>query len=343
MRGVRVLVVILTLAVAAATTYACGDTPAVDDDGRAPHGGDASASDGARGDAAFPGDEDDSGREADSPSDAGRDAPGEDEEDVGVPITIHFAAKVGTEPFACGGTFTGVGTPPREITPVDFRFYLHDVRVVDDGGNDVPVTLRQRSLWQQADVALIDFEDRKGACTDGDAIVNDVIVGGLPEGVSPRGLKFRMGVPQALNHADLSSQPPPLDKNSLFWAWQSGHIFFAAVARARLPMGDAGADAGTVSYDHYTHLGAVSCNGNPAIGVPVTTCLKPNRPEYVFPDFDPSTNVIVADLAAVKDGTDLASGPCHAETVACAQAYTTLGIDWATGDYLATQSLFRVE
>lgn len=333
---------LFTMALATTSVYACSDTPS-NDDVRDPHGsGDASPSDGAPGDGALPGDED-SGAGGDSSSDAGQDAPGEDEEDVGVPVTIRFAAKVGAEPFACGGTFSGVGTPPRAITPVDFRFYLHDVRVVDDGGNDVPVTLRQRSLWQHADVVLIDFEDRKGACTDGDAIVNDVIVGGLPAGVTPRGLKFRMGVPQALNHADLSSQPPPLDKNSLFWAWQSGHIFFAAVARARLPMGDAGEDAGTIAYDHYTHLGAVSCNGNPAIGVPVTTCLKPNRPEYVFADFDPSTNVVVADLAAVKDGTDLAGPPCHAETDACTQAYTSLGIDWATGGYLDTQSLFRVE
>lgn len=263
--------------------------------------------------------------------------------DAGTPVRITFEARVGALPFRCGDTYSGVGAPPREITPVDFRFYVHDVRVVDGDGGEIPVTLTNGS-WQHQGVALLDFEDATSACTDGDARKNAELFGHVPHPFTAGGLKFRLGVPLALNHEDLSSQPAPLDKSSLFWTWQSGHIFFAAVARARLPV-DAGpgVDAGTFPFNHYTHLGSVGCTGQPASGIPVTSCAKPNRPEIVLPTFAPATNKVIVDLAAVKAGTDLASKGCHADGDHCAEAYGHLGIDWTSGAYTGTQSVFGVQ
>lgn len=280
----------------------------------------------------------------DDAGDAGTESDdGSTDIDAGTPVRIAFEAKVGALAFRCGDTYSSVGTPPREITPVDFRFYVHDVRIVDTNGVEIPVALTKRT-WQYKDVALLDFEDATASCTDGDALKNSEIVGHVSEPFVAGGLKFRLGVPLALNHEDLSSQPPPLDKSSLFWAWQSGHIFFAAVARARLPI-DAGPgiDAGTFPFNHYTHLGSVGCTGDPASGIPVSSCAKPNRPEIVLPLFDPATNKVIVDFAAVKEGTELAGKGCHADSDHCGAAYERLGIDWSSGAYNGNQSIFGVE
>ena len=105
--------------------------------------------------------------------DASGDAPDGEDEDTEVwdPPVARWARSLPVRSLV-----HGVGAPPRQVTPVDFRFYVHDVRVVDDGRRVTqarPVAARRRRL--------IDFEDRK-ARADGDAIVNDVIVGSLPEG-----------------------------------------------------------------------------------------------------------------------------------------------------------------
>lgn len=251
-------------------------------------------------------------------------------------LRISFAALVGTMPFRCGDSYAAVGSPPREMTPVDFRMYVHDVRVVTPGGTEVPLTLRP-SAWQLDGVALLDFEDATHACTDGDAPTNSEIIAAVPPGLTAGGLKFRLGVPFELNHRDVSSQPPPLDKTSLFWAWKSGHIFFAAVGRTRVPL-DGG--VATAPYDHYTHLGSLGCTGDPATGSDVT-CAKPNRPEVVLPAFDPAIDEVVVDFAAVKAGSDLTGDTCHGGKEACVTPCARLGIDWTTGSYLPSQDVFR--
>ncbi|MCW5836812.1 MAG: metallo-mystery pair system four-Cys motif protein [Labilithrix sp.] len=284
------------------------------------------------------------GDAAGADADAGSDlADATADVDAGAPVQITFEARVGDRAFRCGDTYSGVGEPPREITPVDFRFYVHDVRVVDADGVEIPVALT-KGLWQHQNVALLDFEDATASCTDGDAPKNAVVAGHVPGPFAAGGLKFRLGVPLPQNHADLSSKPAPLDKSSLFWAWQSGHIFFAAVARARLPLdAGSGVDAGTFPFNHYTHLGSVGCVGDPASGIPVTSCAKPNRPEIVLSTFDPATNKVIVDFAAVKAGTDLATKGCHADGDHCAEAYARLGIDWTSGAYTGDQSVFGVE
>lgn len=333
------------VAVAGCVVAGCDDGP---DEGSPPDGGqlgdaarEGGAADTSTDGAASP----DVAADADADArDAGSLVPdAADEVDAGTPVRITFEARVGDRAFRCGDTYSGVGDPPREVTPVDFRFYVHDVRLVDADGVEIPVALT-KNVWQHQSTALLDFEDATASCTDGDAPKNAVLSGHVPEPFAAGGLKLRLGVPLALNHADLSSKPPPLDKSSLFWAWQSGHIFFAAVARARLPLdGGPGVDAGTFPFNHYTHLGSVGCVGDPASGIPVTSCAKPNRPEIVLSTFDPATNKVIVDFAAVKAGTDLASKGCHADGDHCAEAYDHLGIDWTSGGYTGTQSVFGVE
>lgn len=263
--------------------------------------------------------------------------------------TINFRAVVGDEAFACGTHYNDLGTPGRTATPVDFRFYVQDVRLVRSDATEVPLALAQNE-WQHQNVALIDFEDGAGACEDGDALTNMVITGTAPAG-DYVGLKLSVGVPTELNHADLSTAPAPLNKSGLFWGWNMGHIFFAAVSRSMQPhAADGGDDADAGSPhggDHVTHIGATGCNGDPAGGGdPVTSCAKPNRAQISFAEFDNSADAVVVDFAAVKRGSDvMMGGPCHSFTAdTCNTPFANLGIDFATGGPTTTmQTVFRKE
>lgn len=279
----------------------------------------------------------------------------------GQAVEIRFAAKVHDTAFECGRSYSGLGTPPRDATPVDFRFYVHDVQLVDAAGKAIAVELEQDRAWQYKNVALLDFEDGSGDCDQGDAATNTSIRGKVAPG-SYRAVKFTLGIPRELNHADLSSQPSPLNKSSLFWGWNMGHIFFAATSRtqasgdddagtppshtAHRDVEDAGAEPQRDVNDHFTHVGSTGCDGNPTAGEPVKGCMRENRPLYELRDFDPDKNVIAVDFAAVKEGSDIAANPgCHSFTSeTCATPFEHLGIDWGSGKTKPNaQTLYSVE
>ncbi len=77
-------------------------------------------------------------------------------------VSLQFKPMVGVEPFACGRSYSGIGTTGVTITPSDYAFYVHDVVLVDPSGKDVPITLEQDGVFQNGTVALLDFEDGSG-------------------------------------------------------------------------------------------------------------------------------------------------------------------------------------
>ncbi|MFY0539306.1 MbnP family protein [Nannocystis pusilla] len=83
------------------------------------------------------------------------------------PVEIVFEGRVGGEPFACGRSYGGLGTDGASVTPQDFRFYVHDVRLVTIEGEEHPVTIEDDGVHQGSGVALIDFEDGSGSCANG--------------------------------------------------------------------------------------------------------------------------------------------------------------------------------
>jgi uncharacterized repeat protein (TIGR04052 family) len=172
-------------------------------------------------------------------------------------VTVHFQAMVGKEKFACGQMYTG-------ISPRDFRFYVHNVRLVDNAGNTVPVQLEQGGKWQLDDTALLDFEDGTWSCINGTPDTNDHVTGTVPVG-HYTGISFTVGVPFDKNHTELTSQPPPLNLTALSWVWNAGRKF------ARLDFASTGQPRG------YTlHLGSTGCTSNQTkITVP-TQCSAPN-------------------------------------------------------------------
>ncbi|HTV23132.1 MAG TPA: MbnP family protein, partial [Polyangiaceae bacterium] len=85
------------------------------------------------------------------------------------PVTLNFAARVGDAPFACGSSYDDVGSTEVTVEPQDFRFFVHDIRLITADATEVPVEIDERSPWQARGTALLDFEDATGACLSGDA------------------------------------------------------------------------------------------------------------------------------------------------------------------------------
>ena len=209
------------------------------------------------------------------------------------PIAIRFQAQVGDQAFACGRQYDGVGTSKSKISGRDFRFYVSNVRLIDSAGKETPVQLNQDGKWQLDDLALLDFENGTGPCSNGTPEMNSQIAGTVPDG-QYKGLRFTLGVPFEKNHLDPLSQPSPLNLTALFWVWNAGHKF------ARLDFSSTGNPRGFV-----VHLGSTGCTPNDTENTIPTKCAAPNRADVAFPDFDPSRNSVIADLGALLQDTNV--------------------------------------
>jgi uncharacterized repeat protein (TIGR04052 family) len=278
-------------------------------------------------------------------------------------ITLHFKGKVGTQDLACGQSYPGQGSTSATITPRDFRFFVHDVRLISATGAEVPVLLDERLPYQSTEITLIDFADGTGSCDPSDKGTNTLVTGTVPVG-SYTGVAFVEGVPETLNHADPALHPGPLQASGVSWGWTLGFRFVMAEVVATSSAGDAGghsnapiapppdagvADAGSPAQGGglgFVHLGSTGCTGTQASddAGPGVSCDKPNRPEVRFTTFNPVSSAIVADLGAVFSTADLSeSVQCHGSGPACAPMFEALGVDLDTGAALPTQHVFRVE
>lgn len=209
------------------------------------------------------------------------------------PVTIRFQAQVGEEPFVCGRQYEGVGSTKSKIFGRDFRFYVSNVRLRDSAGKETPVDLDQDGKWQLDDLALLDFENGTGTCSNGTPEMNSQITGKMPEG-SYTGLRFTLGIPFNKNHADPLTQPSPLNLTALFWVWNAGHKF------ARLDFSSTGIPRGFL-----IHLGSTGCTPSDTKLTIPTSCKSPNRVEVTFPSFNPLRDAVIADLGALLQDTNV--------------------------------------
>jgi uncharacterized repeat protein (TIGR04052 family) len=271
------------------------------------------------------------------------DAPVENDADSSPrSVTIHLRPTVGSAPFACGLQYVGQGSDGTTITPRDFRFYYYGAQLIAEGGARVPITLDQDGEWQVDNVGMIDFEDFTAGCQDGTPGTNTTIRGTVPPG-NYTGLAFTIGVPEAMNHTELTAKPAPLNTTSLFWDWNFGHIFFAAVTSTDVT------DPAPGVVSHYTHVGSTGCEGDASMGDTVT-CSNPNRSEIVLEDFDVLERAVIVDYGAFLSGVPLSSSQgCHSFPAmpgnpdVCTNPFAKLGISFASGQPMAGQSVFRTE
>jgi uncharacterized repeat protein (TIGR04052 family) len=242
-------------------------------------------------------------------------------------VQVQFRATVGDHEFACGVSYN-VGLTSARVTPSDFRFYVSDVALIDHQGRPVPVTLDQDGRWQRDTVALLDFEDGTGPCSNGTNETRHVVTGSVPRG-SYSGLQFTLGIPFALNHQDATLAGSPLNLTSLFWTWQGGYKFLrvdlegdqmtavaheAGVAEEHGSEHDAGHSSeheaahggGHGSGAWAIHLGSAQCAAASASEIP-TACAHPNRATVELREFDARANVVVADLGALLAGANVES------------------------------------
>jgi len=209
-----------------------------------------------------------------------------------IDLTLDFVAEVNGAAFACGQSYAGIGTAGTEITPVDFRLYVHDVTLVDANGGETPVELDQDGVWQHENLALLDFENGSGPCVNGTAATN-TSVRGVADGGDYTAVKFTLGVPFELNHIDQTTAPAPLDLSAMFWSWNGGYKF------ARIDHTSAARPTGW-----NVHLGSTGCTPGGGPTVVPTTCANENRIEVTL-DMDPETGVVVADYGALLAAADV--------------------------------------
>ena len=205
-------------------------------------------------------------------------------------VTIPFHARVGSQPFACGQTYTGLGTTGTTYEPRDFRLYVHDVRLVSTEGTEVPVALTNDGAWQSDGLALLDFENKAGLCSNGTEETNDHLVGTVPVG-HYAGLRFKVGVPFEMNHQDASVAHSPLNVSTLFWGWEGGYKFIRLDGRT------------TGQSGHNFHLGSTECQTSGP--TQVTSCLHPNVVDVEIAGFDPAQSAVVVDVAALFADSNL--------------------------------------
>jgi uncharacterized repeat protein (TIGR04052 family) len=257
------------------------------------------------------------------------------------PLSIRVRATVGTAAFACGTTYDQIGVTGARITASDFRFYVHDVRLITAAGDTVRAPLAPRAPWQDADVALLDFEDGSATCANGTPDLNDEIVVMAPAG-DYRGVAFTLGVPFARNHGDLAVQSPPLSLSRLFWSWNGGYKFM------RIDMRATQADSAATGW--VIHLGSTGCAAEAGAKSP-TQCAQPNRATVAINDFNPSSDVIVADLAALLAASNVRSNQpqtamgCMSapNDVDCGGLFASLGLAHPSANASTARPFFRAE
>jgi len=260
------------------------------------------------------------------------------------PVTINFAGSVGNAFASCNTLYPAVGTSLSSIRLKDFRFYVSNVRLVDETGRIYPVTLDADGLWQDGNLALVDLEDGSGSCNEATtADVHTAITGTTDAPESTVGIYFDLGVPFAQNHQAVATAPAPLNQPAMFWSWQKGFKFL------RLDLQTAGDSAMTWR----VHLGSTRCQSASEVSAPTTECASPNRAQVFLP-FIPQTQTIVADIGALLGGSDLSvNNPpapgCMSDPSLdsdCGPVFAALGLDPANGTCVQqcqAQTFFRAQ
>jgi uncharacterized repeat protein (TIGR04052 family) len=245
---------------------------------------------------------------------------------------LRFEARVGVAAFSCARPSGPVGLRATTVEPLDFRLYVHELRLLRADGSEVPFSLYQDGKWQLDTVALLDFEDRTGTCSNGTPEVNTEILGSAPEGAYV-GVAFKIGVPFALNHGDAATARPPLNLTGLFWNWNAGYKFARIDVRG-----------------FHIHIGSTGCEEDASDRSRIVACQRENVGAVRLTGFDPRSRPILVDYGALVAGSELGrrggSGGCMAEPTDpnCPPLLSRLGINPDTGEPDASkQALFRVE
>jgi uncharacterized repeat protein (TIGR04052 family) len=214
------------------------------------------------------------------------------------PVNIEFSATWAGQPLRCGES---------GLSLTDLRFFVSDVVLINSQG-------AENSLLLTDGVALIDLENGEGACSNGTQETKTTL-SGSSETADIEGIRFTVGVPFELNHANPLLAKAPLDDSAMHWHWRSGYKFLRAGVT-------------TESDGFWVHLGSTGCKGTIQN---ISGCQSPNRVTVELSGFSPENKQIDVDLAALFEGVDLddgirsdcSSGPSES---ACTRPFANLGL-----------------
>jgi len=258
-------------------------------------------------------------------------------------VDLNFTVKVGDETARCNQSYPGVGSANTAISFADLRFYISNIRLIDNTGQAVTATLAAHDHWQSDQVALLDFEDKTGRCDEiGTEAMNSLVKLTAPAG-NYNGIKFNVGVPFSQNHQDVTLAPTPLNIPALQWNWQGGYKF------VRLDIYN---DNETNNF-WPIHLGSTGCTSDNGQTSPESPCSQPNLPEITLTNFDPTSDLIVADIATLLTAVDVSTSTLKPPGCMfgqsdpdCPNLFSNLGLSLETGqcvDDCQNQTLFRLE
>ncbi|EKO05813.1 MULTISPECIES: MbnP family copper-binding protein [Leptospira] len=267
---------------------------------------------------------------------------------------IQFSAYAGSQKLECGQTLRGHSRSLETISFIpnahiaesttfqlrDFRLFVHGVTLIQNSGEETPLTLNQDGKFQLDDLALLDFENKTGKC-NGTTETNNVVSAFVTPGTY-KGIKFILGVPENKNHLDANNQPSPLNSTGMFWSWTSGFKFLKLDFET----------AETGSTGSAVHIGSANCTGSGSS----STCARINRiPVTLTPEggFNPATQEIKIDIQALLNGTDLTanqyaslcmSGLTGITSTGCPIIFPNIGLDLNAGTPTTpTKTVFSIK
>lgn len=229
---------------------------------------------------------------------------------AGQPVEVQFAARFGDADATCGETYDGIGTTASSVELLDLRAYVSGLTIDGQGSID------DEEPWQAQEVALLDFEDKTGACT-GNADLRGLVTAHARADAGT--LEFDLGVPESLNHLDPAKLTSPLNVSSMFWGWTAGFRFL------KLDMATTGQPAGWV-----VHIGSSGCAG---VTGGNAACTEANRVHVSLDGWTPDSTVVL-DLSTLLAGADVDTntentGPgCMSEPTdpECVGVFAALGL-----------------
>lgn len=200
-----------------------------------------------------------------------------------VPVTVNFAGKVNGADFACGQGYSGLGVNLNSYVEfADFRFYVTDLKLIGEDRREYPVTMDVIPPYQFDGLALIDFEDGFGLCSENGTPEINTSISGMVPNVPMAGVQFTIGVPKELSHSPINSlSTPPLDVEPLFRNELLGRMFM------RLDMDTLGEPDGFP-----VHISDAGCKFGDS---PFPECPHDARTTYILNEFNAEENAIVID------------------------------------------------
>jgi uncharacterized repeat protein (TIGR04052 family) len=279
-------------------------------------------------------------------------------------VSIQFAAQANGKDAQCGAVneITNLGTSKKTAEIQDLRFYVSELKLINDKGLMVDVAL-DKNANQDFGVALLDFENATGACSadTGNAKLYTAIMGNVPTGTYT-GVQFTLGVPDAwvdasgktitLSHSNTTAITEPLDVPSMAWSWQGGRKFakieFKTTGGVTNQKGTPETTDDAIVSSWVVHIGATGCTGSDTAGY---SCTNPNLAKVSFDSFDVSKQKIVLDVPALVAQSDISVNQnsaigCMSGTTdkECPAVFEALGLDLLTGKVSTskTQTVFKV-